>query len=261
MLTGSWDGTAKLWDANTAALIETFTGHTDRIYSAAISPDGASVVTGSKDTTLALWSVSTRELLARLLAGPDGGWLTVTPKGFYVASPKAAPSLGIVRGLNVYSLAQLAPELNSAELVKAALAGDPQGTYRESRLSIQDALDSGPAPRIDIIEKRPEITDGAVHLTVTLTDIGGGIGGKLTWRVRTMAHPDAETQGRVEPEELKALAAPQLGRTVTVGETLRIDPSGPSVVEVFAFNGRGMVATPPIGLTLEAPTRTGTLPR
>ena len=180
---------------------------------------------------------------------------------FYIASPKAAPSLGIVRGLNVYSLAQIAPELNSAELVKAALAGYPQGTYRDSRSSIKDALDSGPAPRIDFLEKRPEIARGAIHLTVKLTDIGGGIGGKLTWRVRSMAHPEPETQGRIEPEELKALAAPMLGRTVMVGETLHIDPSGPSVVEVFAFNGRGMVATPPISLRLEAPTLTGTLPR
>ena len=88
MLTSSWDGTAKLWDTDTAALIRSFIGHTDRIFSAARSPQSERVSTGSRDTTSGLWNARTGELLARLLAGPDGGWLTVTHKGFYIASPK-----------------------------------------------------------------------------------------------------------------------------------------------------------------------------
>jgi hypothetical protein len=262
VLTSSWDGTAKLWDAGTAALITTFTGHTDRIFSAAISPDGTRVATGSQDTTIRIWSVRTGELLALLLAGPDGGWLTVTRKGFYIASPKGAPKLSIVRGLNVYSLAQLPAALKSTELVKTALADDSQGTYPTTRLSLQQVLDSGPAPRIDVFEQRPAIVGGVARLTVTLTDIGGGIGGRLAWRVKTAAHPDGEMQGRPEPEELKALATPTVGRTAKVTETLQIDPSGSSVVEVFAFNGKEMLATPPLALMLDAAaTRTGTLPR
>ena len=127
VLTSSWDGTAKLWDTDTAALIRTFTGHTDWIFSAAISPDGTRVATGSRDTTIRIWSVRTGELLALLLAGPDGGWLTMTHKGFYIASPKGAPKLGIVRGLNIYSLAQLPAALKSTELAKTALADDSAG--------------------------------------------------------------------------------------------------------------------------------------
>ena len=84
------------------------------------------MITGSKDTTLALWSAETGQLLARLLARPDGAWLTVTSQGFYTASPKGAQMLGIVRGLKVYSLGQLALFLNSAELVKATLTDEPQ---------------------------------------------------------------------------------------------------------------------------------------
>ena len=259
VLTSSWDGTAKLWDANTGALLRSFTGHADRVFSAAISPDGARVITGSKDTTLALWSVETGKLLARLLARPDGEWLTVTPQGFYTASPKGAQMLGIVRGLKVYSLGQLAPALNSAELVKATLTDEPQKMSSPS-VSLETMLDSGPAPRINL-EQMPEFAGELVHVTVTLTDVGGGIGDRLVWRVKTTSNPDGELQGRPQPEELKVLATPSLGRTAKVSETLHLDPNRLSIVEVTAFNGKGMLATAPLSVPLDpTPVRTGAVP-
>jgi hypothetical protein len=167
--------------------------------------------------------------------------------------------LGIVRGLKVYPLGQLPPTLNSAELVKATLADEPQKMSYPS-VSLETVLDSGPAPRINL-EQMPEFAGELVHVTVTLTDVGGGIGGRLVWRVKTTGHPDGELQGRQQPDELKILATPWLGRTAKVSETLHVDPNGPSIVEVSAFNGKGMLATAPLSVPLDAtPVRTGALP-
>ncbi len=58
MLTGSYDNTANLWDAETGALIRTFSGHGDVVNSVAFSSDGTKVLTGSWDGTARIWDVS-----------------------------------------------------------------------------------------------------------------------------------------------------------------------------------------------------------
>jgi len=49
LLTGSFDGTAKLWDVETGKCLMTYKGHYCNVYSAVLTPDGARVVTGSQD--------------------------------------------------------------------------------------------------------------------------------------------------------------------------------------------------------------------
>jgi beta-lactam-binding protein with PASTA domain len=65
------DSTAKLWDAATGEVIRTFTGHDYPVYSAAFSPDGAKVLTGSGDPSAKLWNTATGEVLLTL-AGANG---------------------------------------------------------------------------------------------------------------------------------------------------------------------------------------------
>jgi WD40 repeat protein len=62
VLTGSWDGTAKLWDVS-GREIQSFRGHASGVSSVAFSPDGQKVVTGSFDNTVKLWSLSGGEPL------------------------------------------------------------------------------------------------------------------------------------------------------------------------------------------------------
>ena len=63
VLTGSDDGTARLWDAATGETLRTFSGHTDSVNSVAFSPDGRQVLTGSDDRTTRLWEAATGETL------------------------------------------------------------------------------------------------------------------------------------------------------------------------------------------------------
>jgi WD40 repeat protein len=58
-VTGSADGTARLWDANLGAELLVFEGHTHQVQAASISADGSLVVTGSYDQTAKVWNANT----------------------------------------------------------------------------------------------------------------------------------------------------------------------------------------------------------
>jgi WD40 repeat protein len=92
-LTGSWDKTARLWDAATGKELRAFQGHEAFVESVAFSPDGARVLTGSgpneglraksKNNTARLWDAATgKEIRAfkghehwvtSVAFSPDGG--------------------------------------------------------------------------------------------------------------------------------------------------------------------------------------------
>ena len=58
IVTGSGDGTAKVWDAASGRELLTLKGHSDRVASVAFSPDGQRIVTGSGDETAKVWEAA-----------------------------------------------------------------------------------------------------------------------------------------------------------------------------------------------------------
>ena len=63
---GSGDGTVKVWDLSNDKEVLTLKGHTNRVFTAAFSPDGQRVVTGSLDQTAKIWDVVTGKVLGVL---------------------------------------------------------------------------------------------------------------------------------------------------------------------------------------------------
>mmetsp|Transcript_28081 Transcript_28081/g.97194 ORF Transcript_28081/g.97194 Transcript_28081/m.97194 type:complete len:328 (-) Transcript_28081:218-1201(-) len=55
-LSGSWDGTLRLWDLSSGDCTRQFIGHTKDVLSVAFSPDNRQIVSSSRDRTVKLWN-------------------------------------------------------------------------------------------------------------------------------------------------------------------------------------------------------------
>ncbi len=75
IVTASYDGTARIWDAATGDRLNEFSGHTEKVQSAAFSPDGRRIVTASYDNTARIWDAATGSEL-KVLRGHDGALMS-----------------------------------------------------------------------------------------------------------------------------------------------------------------------------------------
>jgi WD40 repeat protein len=59
LASGSYDGTVKVWDANSGLNLRTLKGHTSGVTGIAFSPEGRRLAGGSEDGTVRLWDSTT----------------------------------------------------------------------------------------------------------------------------------------------------------------------------------------------------------
>ena len=87
VVSGSYDNTVKVWEADTGNLITTFTGHSDNVESVAFSPDGNYVVSGSYDSTAKVWEADTGNVITTFTGHSNDVYsVAFSPDGNYVVS-------------------------------------------------------------------------------------------------------------------------------------------------------------------------------
>jgi WD40 repeat protein len=127
LLSGSYDGTARLWDVATHRQIGVpLNGHDGEVYSVAFSPNGNVVATGADDGMVRLWEVATHRQIGAPLNGHDGEINAVgfSPDGKILASGGADD--GVVRLWDVASHRQIGVPLlgHSGVVLSVAFSHD-----------------------------------------------------------------------------------------------------------------------------------------
>jgi WD40 repeat protein/tRNA A-37 threonylcarbamoyl transferase component Bud32 len=80
----------RLWDAHSGKLVRELVGHTDWVPSAAFSPDGSRVLSGSADHTARIWDLHTGATLLTLVGHTNGVWhASYSPDGTRVVTASA----------------------------------------------------------------------------------------------------------------------------------------------------------------------------
>jgi hypothetical protein len=239
VLSGSKDNTVKLWDAATGKELQSFIGHTNTINSVAFSPDGRHALSGSSDGTTRVWDTGNGRQLANIIAASGGDWLALTPDGFFAASQRDTGLLAIVRGLEVTTIGQAHQSMLNPDLVREALAGDPDGDVKRAAevVNLDKVLDAGPPPGVAIISHKPgsRSDNDLVTVAARVTDRGKGIG-RIEWRINGV------TSGVMN-------APDELGPDHEVKQDLALDP-GNNEIEVVAYEGRNLLASLPAQTTI-----------
>jgi len=121
--TGSWDGTAKIWDLSSGQEMGTF-GHKDYVTTVAFSPDGVWLATGCSDRSVKLWNLRDRERTHGYRAHQR------TPQAL-AFSPTSAmlASVSAVGGIKLWGVERdrARGELPGPELGSNAVAFSPDG--------------------------------------------------------------------------------------------------------------------------------------
>ena len=124
-VSGSWDGTLRVWELSTGRALATLEGHTDQVAAVAVTPDGARAVSGSNDGTLKVWELSTGHALATLEGHTHQVTaVAVTPDGARAVSGSNDGTLKVWELSTGHALATL----EGPWLTITAVAVTPDGT-------------------------------------------------------------------------------------------------------------------------------------
>nr|WP_198525340.1 WD40 repeat domain-containing protein [Oscillatoria sp. PCC 10802] len=86
-ISGSRDGTVKVWNLDSGEELLTLEGHSAPVYAVAVTPDGSRAISGSRDGTVKVWNLDSGEELHTLKGHSD--WVNavaVTPDGLRAIS-------------------------------------------------------------------------------------------------------------------------------------------------------------------------------
>jgi hypothetical protein len=258
ILSGSDDGTVKLWDTASGKEIRSFQGAYPPV---AFSPDGKQILSGSQNGTIRLWdttngkeivqfisftgsdtqlTANTRDIAVEVVeqaSSVDGEWLAITPDGYYNASPLGDRYLNVRVGNTVSGVDAYRSIFYNPEVVEARVNGQPDPASK-AVVTLQQAASFLP-PTITVQARDTTTTTNASSISVTVADQNQPIKNiKVFVNGRLLGQDELS---RVS--STRGLSAEKTSLTVTgnlkeVAFTLPVtlDP-GENLIEVTAFNG------------------------
>ena len=254
-------------------------GPSGGFFSAAFSPDKKKIAVCFYDKTIKLLDVATGKEIAQFISfsGTDsqvatasrgltvetqtasstieGEWLSITPDGYYQASPRGDRFLNVRVGNTVSGIDSYRSVFYNPDVVQARLQGRPDPASK-ANVTIQQAANFMP-PQVTIKSPSTFTTTNTAttNLSVTITDQNQSIKNiKIFINGRAVGKNElAAIKGNNLQTERTSLTVTGNQKTVNFELPITLDP-GRNLIEVVAFNGYSESARlSPIEVTYNAP--------
>ena len=253
-------------------------GHIADVRSVAYSSDGKKILSHSFDNTIRLWDAATGKEIVLFISfsGSDsqlslasrglsvetetassaieGEWLSITPDGYYQASPRGDRFLNVRVNNTVSGIDSYRSVFYNPDVLQARLQGRPDPSSK-ANVTIQQAASFIP-PQVTIRSPSTFTTTNTAttNLSVTVTDQNQPIKNiKIFVNGRAVARNElAAIKGNNLQPERTSLTVTGNQRTVNFELPLTLDP-GRNLIEVVAFNGYSeSVRLSPVEVTYNA---------
>lgn len=200
-------------------------------------PDARIVAEVPGDGTVHVWDVSSGRKAVQFASFSDGSWVALTAEGFFNASGGAARHLRLSNGTETISLDQVYDALYRPDLVREALAGDPDGKVAAAaeRLDLDKVVASGLPPELSRLRplEGTQVDGDIATMSIDLRIRSGGIG-RIEWRVN----------GIVQGADSRGLGDLRSDGDDIVQRERRVFLSpGENVVSVVAYNEANLIAS------------------
>jgi WD40 repeat protein/tRNA A-37 threonylcarbamoyl transferase component Bud32 len=206
-ISGSWDGTLRVWDLESGQSIRTLEGHTGWVNAVAVTPDGERAISASSDRTLRVWDLESGQSVCTMEAHKDRvNAVAVTPDG------ERAISASSDRTLRVWDLGsgQLVRTLQGHTDGVNAVVPTPDGRHAitgsaDHSLSVWD-LESGQLVRtleghthsvttVVLMPDECQVISGSADHTLRMWDLEKGqllrtLEGHTDWVTAVVVTPD-----------------------------------------------------------------------
>jgi WD40 repeat protein len=218
------DHTIRLWDVASGRALRTLTLE-NWAKSVAFSPDGHWLASGGGTNTI--WDPLSGSKRISLVAFLTGGYIAITPEGYYDASSAKAEEKLIVRvGNRTFPIAAYRDTFYRPDLVKLSLAGNSL-----NNLGFAGIDGVKVAPVVELVDFPSSTSEPKLTMNVRLTDGGGGIGRVVLFHNGTAVQDSAGTGSPSQP-----------GASVT--RTFSVDlVDGPNLLQIEAYNAANSMHT------------------
>ncbi|ABW66582.1 caspase family protein [Desulfosudis oleivorans] len=238
-------GVVHVWETGGGTKTATLPTAADGSYCVVLAPDKNRVwSTGKDDGTIYLTDIATGENVARFISFRDGGWIVITPQGYYNASANGEKYLNVRIGTSIYDIGNYREAFFRPDLVKVALQG---GSLKHLRT----VADTPPAPAVTIVNAPVKTDREEIAVTVRITDQGGGIGD-----IRIFLNDSAVVSDSSRGIALTPVADE---KSVIKTYTLRLVP-GVNILRATAFNSDNTMQSNAALHTVTAGFETGRKP-